>query len=77
MPEHATVECTRCHTTAEVPPDGNHAPLWDAGWRWMGSQKLYSCPTCPPVITVAPDGRHRREPGEAGNSGTEAGRGSR
>jgi hypothetical protein len=64
MPKPTTVTCTTCHTTVPSPADSQWAPLWDAGWRWIGSQDLYSCPQCPPVILVQ-DGRHLRGPGAA------------
>ncbi|WP_160159900.1 hypothetical protein [Streptomyces sp. SLBN-31] len=34
------------------------APLWDAGWRWLGTLGRYSCPDCPPVVLVV-NGVHR------------------
>ena len=43
------IACTTCGTTQPRPADGQWAPLWDAGWRWLGAQRLYSCPVCPPV----------------------------
>ncbi|MFM9780366.1 hypothetical protein [Streptomyces scabiei] len=50
--------CTNCGATADLPEDRNHTPLWEAGWRWIGTQNLYSCPGCPPVIVVDAQGRH-------------------
>lgn len=58
MSTRTAISCTRCSTTAEVPADGDHSALWDAGWRWIGSQNLYSCPACPPVVVVDAQGRH-------------------
>ena len=71
MPPRTSYTCTRCTATAAIPDDGNHAPLWDAGWRWLGPQwdgrkvgpDLVSCPNCPQVIVVTEDGRHVRGPG--------------
>jgi hypothetical protein len=63
MPKPTTVTCTRCAASAPIPEDRDHRPLWDAGWRWIGSQDLYSCPACPPVIVVDAEGRHLRGPG--------------
>jgi len=63
MPKRTTITCTSCGTTTDVPADGNHRPLWEQGWRWIGSQDLFSCPPCPPVIMVTADGRHQRGPG--------------
>ncbi|MEV7681502.1 hypothetical protein AB0O64_23555 [Streptomyces sp. NPDC088341] len=54
-----TVTCTACGTQVPRPADVQWRPLWDAGWRWVGSQDLYSCPDCPPVIVVDDQGRHR------------------
>jgi hypothetical protein len=62
MPTTA-VTCTRCKATALLPDDRDHSGLWDVGWRWIGSWNLFSCPTCPPVIVVDEQGRHRRGPG--------------
>ncbi|WP_428957842.1 hypothetical protein [Streptomyces sp. cg35] len=58
------LSCTACGTTVPRPPhDGRSwAPLWDAGWRWLGSLRVFSCPACPPVVLVDADGRHRRAP---------------
>jgi hypothetical protein len=55
--------CTNCQATAELPEDRNHSGLWDAGWRWIGTWELFSCPGCPPVIVVTEDGRHQLGPG--------------
>ena len=63
MPRRTSNTCTRCTATVDMPDDGNHAPLWDAGWRWLGSCDLVSCPNCPQVIVVTEDGRHVRGPG--------------
>jgi len=63
MTARTTITCTRCSATAVVPDDGDFSPLWDAGWRWIGSWDLFSCPPCPPVVVVAADGRHQRGPG--------------
>jgi hypothetical protein len=63
MPKRTTIACTNCGATTDVPADGNHRPLWEQGWRWIGSQDLFSCPPCPPVIVVTKDGRHQRGPG--------------
>lgn len=53
------VACSTCTASAPVPDDGDHSPLWDAGWRWIGhcegppkiapTTHRYSCPACPPV----------------------------
>ncbi|MCA1223566.1 hypothetical protein [Streptomyces sp. 8L] len=56
----ATITCTTCKTAAAVPEDGDHSPLWDAGWRWIGTEKLFSCPDCPPLLLVDDQGRHLR-----------------
>jgi hypothetical protein len=52
------VTCTTCGVGAPLPKDRDHSVLWGAGWRWIGSQDLFSCPGCPPVIVVDEDGRH-------------------
>ncbi|MER7761522.1 hypothetical protein [Streptomyces sp. NPDC097619] len=57
-PTPDTVTCTHCGAAAPVPENRDHAPLWDAGWRWLAALSLYSCPACPSVVTVTPDGRH-------------------
>lgn len=54
--------CTSCGQTAPRPEDGDHRELWTAGWGWIGSLHLYSCPACPPVI-LDQDGHHRLGPG--------------
>ncbi len=72
--EHSTLEgprcrnptpspAPRCGASAPVPEDRDHRSLWDAGWRWIGSQGLFSCPDCPPVLVVDRQGRHLRGPG--------------
>jgi hypothetical protein len=53
-----SLTCTRCGTTALLPEGRDHSALWDAGWRWIGSAGLFSCPSCPPVIVVDEQGRH-------------------
>lgn len=58
-----SVECTECGNAALVPEGGDHRPLWAAGWRWIGSVSLFSCPACPPVV-VERDGQHQRGPGQ-------------
>ncbi|MDX3516111.1 hypothetical protein PV755_45700 [Streptomyces caniscabiei] len=63
MPKPTTITCTRCAAAVPVPEGRDHRPLWAAGWRWIGSQDLYSCPACPPVIVVDVEGRHHRGPG--------------
>lgn len=63
MTVRTTITCTLCSAIADVPDDGVYAPLWDAGWRWIGTQELFSCPPCPPMIVVAADGAHQRGPG--------------
>jgi endogenous inhibitor of DNA gyrase (YacG/DUF329 family) len=65
MSERTTISCTRCSAVAQVPDDGAFRPLWDAGWRWLGSLELFSCPPCPAVVEVDAEGRHRRGPGMA------------
>ncbi|MEU3704675.1 hypothetical protein AB0E82_20600 [Streptomyces anulatus] len=57
------VTCTLCGTTVPRPADVQWRPLWDEGWRWLGSQDLYSCPACPPVLVVDEQGRHVAGPG--------------
>ncbi|WP_329204005.1 hypothetical protein [Streptomyces sp. NBC_01435] len=76
MPKPTAVTCTRCRASAPIPEDRDYRPLWEAGWRWIGSQNLFSCPPCPPVIVVDEQGRHRRRPrsrGAAGGCGRGAG----
>lgn len=63
MPKRTTITCTNCGATVDAPPDCQYRPLWEAGWRWIGSQDLSSCPTCPPVVVVTEEGRHQRGPG--------------
>lgn len=63
MGTYAPVTCTQCAVVAEVAAYADYAALWDCGWRWIGTQELFSCPACPPVIVVDQDGRHRRGPG--------------
>jgi len=41
-----------CETAVPRPPDVQWEPLWDAGWRWLGTLGLYSCPDCPPVVAA-------------------------
>lgn len=50
--------CTACGEVATIPKNRDHRPLWAAGWRWIGSQDLNSCPGCPPVVIVGADGKH-------------------
>lgn len=64
LPKAATT-CTRCGATADVSDDRDHRPLWTRGWRWIGTQALFSRPPCQPVIVVTEDGRHQRGPGAA------------
>jgi hypothetical protein len=54
-----TLECTACGARVPRPAAGRFEPLWRAGWRWLGTMGLYSCPGCPPVV-VELDGRHVR-----------------
>jgi hypothetical protein len=54
-----TLVCTARGAIVSRPAPCRFAPLWDAGWRWIGTQGLYSCPDCPPVLIVR-DGRHVR-----------------
>ncbi|KFG02758.1 hypothetical protein [Streptomyces scabiei] len=63
MPKRTTISCSNCAVTADVPVDGDYRPLWEAGWRWIGSWELFSCPPCPPVVVVDQEGRHQRGPG--------------
>ncbi|MFF9901290.1 hypothetical protein [Streptomyces longispororuber] len=56
-----TLKCSLCGTSAPKPAPGQWAPLWDRGWRWVGSCAA-SCPSCPPVV-VEEAGRHVRGPG--------------
>ncbi|MGW7090046.1 hypothetical protein ACWGH2_42055 [Streptomyces sp. NPDC054871] len=58
-----TVSCTNCATSVPKPADAQWAPLWDKGWRWLGTLKLFSCPDCPPLLIVDEQGRHVRGPG--------------
>jgi hypothetical protein len=60
-----TVICSACQTSVPRPPAGRWARLWDAGWRWIGTWNLYSCPDCPQVIVVDEQGRHTLGPGAA------------
>ncbi|MGA5822158.1 hypothetical protein ACPC54_30365 [Kitasatospora sp. NPDC094028] len=39
-----------------------HKSKWAAGWRWLGSLNLYSCPACPKLL-VEKDGVHVAGPG--------------
>ncbi|MFJ2780203.1 hypothetical protein [Kitasatospora sp. NPDC087315] len=59
MSKSDAIVCTTtgCENAAAVPEDRDHRPLWMAGWRWIGSQNLYSCPTCPPLL-IEEDGAH-------------------
>lgn len=57
------VTCTTCSKSVPQPPDVQWAPLWDAGWRWIGSADLFSCPDCPALLMVDEQGRHVRGPG--------------
>ncbi|MFE1206427.1 hypothetical protein ACFW5V_32590 [Streptomyces sp. NPDC058762] len=57
-----TLRCSLCGTTVPKPPPVQWSPLWAEGWRWIGSQNLYSCPACPPVIVVD-EARHVGGPG--------------
>lgn len=59
----AFLTCTLCGTSVDRPAAGQWAGRWEEGWRWIGSQNLYSCPTCPPMILVADDGTHHTGPG--------------
>ncbi|NUR01393.1 MAG: hypothetical protein HOY79_34160 [Streptomyces sp.] len=54
-----TMVCGTCGAQVPRPAPGRFRPLWEAGWRWLGSLGLYSCPECPPVV-VEQDGRHVR-----------------
>ncbi|MFE2911389.1 hypothetical protein [Kitasatospora indigofera] len=54
------IECTRCEVVADLPEDRDHSHLWDAGWRWIGTEGLFSCPECPPVVVVDEAGFHLR-----------------
>ncbi|WNZ14936.1 hypothetical protein [Streptomyces sp. 11x1] len=58
-----TLDCSTCDASAPRPPVAQWAPLWDAGWRWLGTWNLYSCPDCPQVIVVDEQGRHKLGPG--------------
>lgn len=58
-----SVTCTACQTSADLPENRDHRGLWAAGWRWLGTLDLFSCPACPPVVVVDENGRHRRGPG--------------
>ena len=65
--------CTTCGDTADLPEDRDHRQLWAAGWRWIGTLELYSCPDCPQVVVVDQEGRHHRGPGaEPAPAGTAA-----
>ncbi|MDC2951054.1 hypothetical protein [Streptomyces heilongjiangensis] len=55
-----TLTCGACGTSRSKPAPGQWAPLWDAGWRWLGALGLFSCPACPPVVVVDEQGRHLR-----------------
>ena len=72
MTSRTTLTCTRCEASAEVPEDGDCAPLWDEGWRWIGTWELFSCPDCPPVVTVTTDGRHQLGPGAAASASSQS-----
>lgn len=52
--------CTSCGEVTTIPKDRDYRPLWRQGWRWIGSQSLFSCPGCPPVLIVGADGKHYR-----------------
>lgn len=58
LTKSTVLTCTGCGTTAPVPADRDHSELWDAGWRWLGTAGLFSCPPCPPVVVVDDLGRH-------------------
>ena len=55
--------CTACGMSVPRPAPCQWTPMWEAGWRWIGTLDLYSCPECPPVVLVEEDGRHVRGPG--------------
>lgn len=57
------VICTACEASVAKPADCQWRPLWEAGWRWLGTMNLYSCPECPPVVLVDEQGRHKLGPG--------------
>ncbi|MFD7763620.1 hypothetical protein [Streptomyces microflavus] len=63
MTKDAHAACTRCAAAVPRPEPGQWQILWDQGWRWLGSRNLFSCPDCPPVITVDKQGRHTAGPG--------------
>ncbi|MEU3904144.1 hypothetical protein AB0F20_10030 [Streptomyces goshikiensis] len=65
----ATVTCGTCGLSVLKPPPARWAPLWDAGWRWLGTRGLFSCPGCPPVLVVDPEGRHIRPQAPDGGQG--------
>lgn len=50
--------CGACGAAVPRPAPGQFAPLWDQGWRWLGSLDLYSCPSCPPVVLDDEHGAH-------------------
>lgn len=54
-----TLDCGTCGASVTRPAPARYAPLWEAGWRWLGSLSLVSCPECPPVV-IEKDGRHVR-----------------
>lgn len=62
MSKSTSVTCSICAASALLPEDRDHSALWDAGWRWIGTD-LTSCPTCPPVLVIDGQGFHRRGPG--------------
>lgn len=61
--------CTTCGSSVPEQAPGQYRPLWDKGWRWLGSLKLFSCPDCPPVVVVDQQGRHKLGPGAGDATG--------
>ena len=62
--------CSTCGATTPKPGPCQYEPLWQAGWRWLGTHQVYSCPACPPVVLVDEKGRHLLGPGAATGTST-------
>ncbi|QKV98211.1 hypothetical protein HUT19_41555 (plasmid) [Streptomyces sp. NA02950] len=63
------LKCGACGASTAKPAPAQYRPLWEAGWRWIGTLNLFSCPDCPPVV-IDERGRHRLGPGANGGETT-------